>query len=271
MGPPRTVVHIDIVPDDTPTTPVRSFEREVIGEEQQWPSMGGGIVRASQHPRPIHCIDPTITLLSNSPISARSVFQVISSGMTVFSETTPLSPAGPAPEAASGALLYKTTLVPGFWDKISNSSDPTQYVIVQDVIQDGPTSSSTMFSAVYKFSYCRSGDSDHQFLPSPMMDQHDNGAKFASNQPMVSFDNLLAMDSTSFGDLMDYESFDTYFNFGHLDIKGCMDPRSPSELSVGSAAGYEPLAFGDERDHYNQLPVSPMSACFPPGLSNYVS
>jgi transcriptional enhancer factor len=129
-GPPRTVVHIDIVPDDTPTTPVRSLQQEVIGEEQQWPSIGDGIVRASQHPRPIHCIDPTITLLSHSPISARSVFQVISSGMTVFSETTPLAPAGPAPEAASGALLYKTTLVPGFWDKISNSSGEDHYLIL---------------------------------------------------------------------------------------------------------------------------------------------
>lgn len=110
----RTVICIDLLPEAPSGPGIFSFD--------QAPAPDGrsplNVIRTAQHPRPLRSIDPTITFISRSPISARSYFTVESSGMPVFMETTPLMSVVPAPD---GALLYSTTLVPGCWDKISES------------------------------------------------------------------------------------------------------------------------------------------------------
>lgn len=110
----RTVIYIDVLPD----SPSFSSFDQVSSFDAWSPS---NVVRTSQHPRPLRSIDPTITFISQSPMSARSSCTVHSAGMAVYSETTPLVSVGPAPDNVDGALLYSTTLVPGFWDKITAS------------------------------------------------------------------------------------------------------------------------------------------------------
>jgi transcriptional enhancer factor len=118
----RTVIHIDFLPDEA--GPLDSlFDLQLFPAFDKSSTMpSDDVVRVSQHPRPLRSIDPTVTFLSDSPISAKSTFAVLSSGMTVFSETTILTPAGTVPDGGNGRLLYSTTLVPGFWHKISTSS-----------------------------------------------------------------------------------------------------------------------------------------------------
>jgi transcriptional enhancer factor len=113
----QTVIYIDLVPENFSGSRFTSFDQASASDE--WSRKD--VVRTTQHPRPLRSIDPTVTFLSHSPISARSVCTVHSAGMTVFSETTTLTSVGPAPDSLDGALLYSTTLVPGFWDKISDS------------------------------------------------------------------------------------------------------------------------------------------------------
>jgi transcriptional enhancer factor len=120
--PSRTVIHIDLLPDDV-SYPDSLHDLPLFSGSEGFPTPGyDDVVRVSKHPRPLRSIDPTVTFLSDSPITAKSTFTVVASGMTVFSEVTTLSPAGTVPDSADGALLYSTTLVPSFWHKIIKSS-----------------------------------------------------------------------------------------------------------------------------------------------------
>lgn len=116
----RIVICIDILPD-APTGPyLFSLGQAPVPDGRSRKN----VIQISQRPRPLRSIDPTVTFISRSPVSARSYFTVKSAGVSVFSETTPLMPIGPAPD---GALLYSTTLVPGCWDEISESSGESEY------------------------------------------------------------------------------------------------------------------------------------------------
>ncbi|KAF9468360.1 hypothetical protein BDZ94DRAFT_782548 [Collybia nuda] len=179
-----SVIHIDLLPD-APTGPYS------VSPDQPSPFDGSDIIEASQKPRRLDSIDPTITFVSRSPISAQSYFIVKLAGMSVFSETTLLTPAGPAPRDAGGALLFSTKLVPGWWDKILDSPDPTQYTILQEVIHDSP-SSFLAFSAVYKFRY-PSGSRHHHTHPPPMSRRLGGGVQI-KYESKDSFDDLIATD-----------------------------------------------------------------------------
>ena len=78
-------------------------------------------VQSSQQPRYLRCIDPTVTLLSRTPIDANSYFTVSIQDTVVFTEVTTLVLAGPLNDGdVDGPFLYRTTLVPGYWETISN-------------------------------------------------------------------------------------------------------------------------------------------------------
>lgn len=78
-------------------------------------------VQSSQQPRHLRCIDPTVTLLSKTPIDANSFFTVSVQDSVVFTEVTTLVLAGPLNDGdVDGPFLYRTTLVPGYWETISN-------------------------------------------------------------------------------------------------------------------------------------------------------
>ena len=277
----RTVIHIDLLPDNT-GLPDSLYDLQLFPTFDKPPALvDADGVRVSEHPRPLRSIDPTVTFLSHSPISATSFFTVLSSGMTVFSETTTLSPAGPPPGSADGDLLYSTTLVPGFWDKLSASSgtrlcaftwltqrlmactDPTQYTIIQEVVKDSPSAPVTMFSAVYKFNY-RSKERgpwiESPPLSSALSDQ--SADDMCSIQPSVPFDSLLSIDSASFMDL------DTYFDFDSMESNWSV--HSPSDYSSELSTSYgHPQSCGAQRDDLHRLSLSPVDPCF--DLYNYAS
>lgn len=109
-------------------------------------------VQISQHPRHLRYIDPTITLVSPSIISARSSFTVRVQDAIVFTETIALATAGSLSDDCNTAHLYRTSLVPGYWEAISRSADPTKVTIEQTVHKDCFTPSTPpLFSAIYKF------------------------------------------------------------------------------------------------------------------------
>lgn len=112
---PRNIVYIDLLPNNTP-----------VGSNVIPPpipsSSGYNIVRASQYPRHIRDIDPTVTLLARSSLAAKSHFVVRTRAGVVHSEVTTMTLVGPAPGGAEDELLYSTKLVPAFWNELCQNS-----------------------------------------------------------------------------------------------------------------------------------------------------
>ena len=133
---PNNIVYIDLlrpgssVDDNGPfwTSPSQ------VAEERSLVERGYSIVRATDYPRHLRDIDPTITLLSQSLTNARSNFTVHSGDRLMFSESTKLELVDPSTSNVDG-FLYKTLLVPGFWDTISKSPGmsnefPVEFIIL---------------------------------------------------------------------------------------------------------------------------------------------
>jgi transcriptional enhancer factor len=94
-----------------------------VAEERSLVERGCRIVRASNYPRHLRDVDPTITFLSHSLSDARSYFTVHLGDRLIFSESTTLELIDPDDPSTSNVdgILYKTSLVPGFWNTISQS------------------------------------------------------------------------------------------------------------------------------------------------------
>ena len=94
-----------------------------VAEERSLVERGCRIVRASNYPRHLREVDPTITFLSHSLSDARSYFTVHLGDRLIFSESTTLELIDPDDPTTSNVdgVLYKTSLVPGFWNTISQS------------------------------------------------------------------------------------------------------------------------------------------------------
>jgi transcriptional enhancer factor len=109
---PRNIIYIDLLPSNVSHGPTPI-------EAPSVPSQSGyNVTRVSQYPRHIHEIDPTVTLVSRSPMVAKSHFTVRSRAGVVHSEVTEMTLAGPNPEGAEGELLYSTKLAPAFWSEL---------------------------------------------------------------------------------------------------------------------------------------------------------
>ena len=183
---PRTIVYIDLWTDQ-PSPPIDgetpwTSSDEALEEEHSWIERGHKVERSSQQPRVLREIDPTVTLMSQTAISAQSHFAVHTDDGIVFSETTTLQPLDLSHAPTTNGFLYKTPLVPGFWETILgkpgkrkhhissslltplNSSDASKYVIIQRVMSDASSSSSSpstpIFSAMYKFNYATQQSSE---------------------------------------------------------------------------------------------------------------
>jgi len=170
---------------------------------------GYKIVRATQYPRHFPDIDPTITLLAPSMTNAHSYFMVYAEDRLVFSESTRLEPVDLATSNVDG-ILYKTSLVPGFWDTISQSSDASQYTIIQHVVEDVPSSSSKsskIFSAMFKFLYQTSTPTEDNFSISHMLTTE---ALEQNND--FDLETLLSMDADAYSDMMDLVKSPSFFD-----------------------------------------------------------
>jgi transcriptional enhancer factor len=183
-----------------------------MAEERSWSERGFNVARASQQPRHITEIEPTITLLSPTSISAQSHFTVQTDDGVIFSEVTPLEAVGTS--TMDHSLLYRSLLIPGFWETIVHSSDASKYVITQRVVPDSPSSTSaSIFSAIYKFDYVdlRPTSTTQQPHAQAQIDQNHSTQKV--NMPIQVAPN----EKTS-------------FDFDQLGLPISMDPRSFNEL-----------------------------------------
>ncbi len=120
---PDTIVYIDLLPEDSQAgdalTQSWTYTSQATEEERSWTERGYTVVKPSKEPRHLRAIDPTVTLLSKTATSAQSYFTVYTDDGVVFTEATTLEPMG---TASDGRLLYKTSLVPNFWNTIALSS-----------------------------------------------------------------------------------------------------------------------------------------------------
>ncbi|KAL9712180.1 hypothetical protein Ac2012v2_005257 [Leucoagaricus gongylophorus] len=124
------IIYIDLLPENAP---IGSDGTQV---PPMPPSSETNIVRASQRPRRIRDIDPTVTLVAPSSMVAKSHFLVRTRMGVVYTEVTDMTLAGPLPGSAEDQLLYSTKLVPAFWNELCKSPDPTQFTIIQKVTRE---------------------------------------------------------------------------------------------------------------------------------------
>lgn len=121
----RTFVCIEILPKGSPLSCLTSVDG-AHSPKSVFSSNGvTDLFRPSSHPRPIYDIDPTITLMSHSLISAQSSCLVMLDGANVHKEITPLILTGPFPDAHSSVespLLYSVKLIPSYWESICSCS-----------------------------------------------------------------------------------------------------------------------------------------------------
>jgi hypothetical protein len=171
---PLNVVYIDLIPPNSQIDISGNWDALSCHLTDQ--SAAVHYVQISQQPRHLRSIDPTVTLVSKAPIDANSFFTVSIQDTVVFTEVTTLVLAGPLNDGdIDGPKLYRTTLVPGYWETISNCAgkfvgltpvsqalmllchpDPTQYTIEQKVYPGtGAASTPPLFSAVYKFRFAQ--------------------------------------------------------------------------------------------------------------------
>ena len=91
------------------------------------------VVPLSHRPRHLRTIDPTITFLSRSPISANSFFTVFSHEVAVYSEVSKLvlldPPGSETLPDAEDTFFYTTTLVPSYWKTIIESAGGFRYIV----------------------------------------------------------------------------------------------------------------------------------------------
>jgi hypothetical protein len=153
-------VYIDILP-------VRSLDMIRIESSSLPCSDTGDVTHASDYPRRLRSINPTISFTSPSRIVAYTRFTVYSEGLILHTENVPLLLLADRLSQLSG-FIYTTKLVPKYWQVLLDSpgaginfvfvsrtdtapADPTRFTISQEVVKD--SNWTTLFSATYKFCY----------------------------------------------------------------------------------------------------------------------
>ncbi|KAJ7503788.1 hypothetical protein B0H11DRAFT_2222407 [Mycena galericulata] len=136
------IIFIDILPpgwiEQPPEAPLRPW------------SENHNAIHVSRYPRHLACIDPTVTLVSTSPLFAESIFTVRMDETVVHVEQAPLTVPFEGLLSASG-VLHCAALVPGYWKTLLKCPDPTRYKIFHEVrmVEGG----ALRFSAQYVFRY----------------------------------------------------------------------------------------------------------------------
>jgi hypothetical protein len=242
-----TVVYIDILPTGSPDD-ARTTGRPT-------PSGNGDIVHASDHPRAIGSINPTVSFTSPAPLVAHSRFTVYSEDLILHAENVPLVFL-PDRVPQLSDFLYSTKLIPNYWDVIVNSpgmctvysplspliliTDPTRFTIFHDVVkQEG---SRTVFSATYKFRYPPRTTADHS---SPL---HTHSALRAKSDL-----EILATDFAPFDDLLSLP-----------------DTRYPMYESAGWNTSALASSHDNENSTMHRYPRLTNSSSLFPELSDYV-
>lgn len=111
----NTIIYIDILPEISPVGGVGG------DTSSPSPDVGdGGVIHASDHPRHLKSISPTVSFTAPSPLIAHSRFTVRDEDVILHAEIAPLVlVVNQAPQ--SPAFLYSTQLVPNYWKVIVDS------------------------------------------------------------------------------------------------------------------------------------------------------
>lgn len=118
----------------------------------------------------------------------------------VFTESTTLQVVETTSKV--DGILYKTSLVPGFWDTISKSSDASQYTITQRVVQDkSSTPACTIFSSIFKFIYQTSTPTIENFAIAAHLLAAPTTTPFEQLNDEFSLETLLTMED-AYADMM---------------------------------------------------------------------
>lgn len=282
-GPPCNHVYIDVALDTgVPTNNAYSHGLSPLSASSADPSF------QSSGARPLRAIDPTVTFMSRTLLHAhaRSAFRVYvrDSERVVYTEKTELSLRSssclPSPGFAQMecSYLYSTAFVPGYWDRLCNSHDPSAYVVVQDIVRAGspahPSSSpapapqsadDVLLSVIYHFRLSSASSPPHSPTPSAGGIDADSLSFSSESSPEL---------GSEFGDLLMYN--------GSLDSAPA---ASVSTAGAGRGAGGSPprvtyatldahstpgLIHRDE-DGYASLPPSPLDLSFAASVQDVAS
>ncbi|KAJ7255813.1 hypothetical protein B0H12DRAFT_523141 [Mycena haematopus] len=136
----HTIIYIDILAD----------EPHMANRSSPWlDAEDVAVIHASDHPRRLESIDPTVSFTAPSAVVAHSRFTSYSEDLVLHTETVPLMLS--LDQAPQSRFLYSTPLAPKSWSMIVHSPDPTRFIISQEVVNN--ENILTLFSATYKFSY----------------------------------------------------------------------------------------------------------------------
>jgi len=264
---PSNLVYIDLLRSDASINSNNGpfwTSPSQITEERSLVERGCRIVRATNYPRHLRDIDPTITFVSRSLSNAQSYFTVHLADHLIFSESTTLEVVDPDDPSTSNVdgILYKTLLVPGFWNTICQSPDASQYTITQRVVQDSCSSSSpssTVFSAVYKFLYQSTTPTVENFAVSHMLtaEPHVQNDEFC-------LESMLSMEGEAFPDMMAFVKPPNFFDMDFI-MPEWSEQCSPDH-SVFSSPGQYPQVMNGVPDEDVQLllPASSFEINTPP-------
>ncbi|KAF7300483.1 TEA domain-containing protein [Mycena chlorophos] len=249
-SPPHKVVCIDILPEGISSSWAYSGRS---------PSPAMDMVRASDRPRPLRQINPSVAFLSQSALAAQSNFTVYAEGRVVHAEGVQLV----ATQTPSGeSHVYTAALVPGYWQTISDSQDPTRFTIYQEVRRDD----ALLFSATFKFAYPENNTKPATapattHLGSPNLDG--GAALTGTPQPRATTTaDMDALLSAAFDHPSQRSSANGFSMYWSQSREDSIDRGYHSGSSSGSSGVSSPSAPA-------RVPAAPY-ACFPPDLTNYV-
>ncbi|KAI0042649.1 hypothetical protein FA95DRAFT_1575602 [Auriscalpium vulgare] len=157
MRAARALVHIDVLPASAPWAGAGGAGI-VLGNPLLTPPLspvspsGGGSgarvnVFHSPRARPLRAIDPAVTFTSPAFVAAQSACSVYFNGNCIHTDVAQLACA-PAP--SDGLFLYRTTLVPQFWERLCQANDPGRYSIVQEIVQGDADGGPALLTVVYQ-------------------------------------------------------------------------------------------------------------------------
>ncbi|KAI0753543.1 hypothetical protein C8Q80DRAFT_1267926 [Daedaleopsis nitida] len=168
--PPRlpSLSSSPLIPSVAPST-LANFVPTPSSPTSPSSATGMGLGLNTSGPRVLRHIDPTVTFMSRAALQAYSSFKVMRSG--VGSSQSPLhvertdlellsSSCMPGSQWSSEiecTFLYRTQFVPRFWDSLCRASDPSAYVVMQEIVRHGAAESEqyapedVLLSIIYQF------------------------------------------------------------------------------------------------------------------------
>lgn len=273
---PHNIIYIDLLPNNASHGPTPIQAPSIPSQP------GYNVTRVSQYPRHISEIDPTVTLVSRSPMVAKSHFTVRSRAGVVHSEVTEMALAGPNPEGAEGELLYSTKLAPAFWSELCRNQgglpelirhkaaidfsvlDPTQYTIIQQVTQEPYHVSAPLFHAAYKFTLpFQNGNG----AVAQTLDSFPLGEPAIRGSPALDFElsELFTLDPDAFSDFDLIPTPDKSVDLYGLEACLNADWRIYSPATSASSEGFSDCQMLPSSA---DIPLMVRRLCLPPSTSS---